>query len=251
MLKRAGKRHYTAASDNIVAYQWKADIYSPEEIIEAMMMNAGVSISLWPRLKGLSAEEALDIIAADMGIDRMDEYSFDSDDFPKVVFADHFQEGEYPGLEIDASRTAHRRTASVVDESYIRRFIGAYVEAELWTALLYGYGEGGVWYGEGEDPINADSVDAEVSAKSMQDIERVCREFVMANESDLTALQEQFPQAGPEQCGHDFSLTRNGHGAGFWDRGYGPLGDKLTQACRPYGETNWDLIDGELVTDSQ
>lgn len=29
-------------------------------------------------------------------------------------------------------------------------------------------------------------------------------------------------------AGHDLWLTRNGHGAGFWDRGAGALGDQLT-----------------------
>lgn len=40
-----------------------------------------------------------------------------------------------------------------------------------------------------------------------------------------------------EQFGHDFWLTRNGHGAGFWDRGLGELGDKLTAMSKPYGES--------------
>lgn len=34
--------------------------------------------------------------------------------------------------------------------------------------------------------------------------------------------------------GHDFALTRNGHGAGFWDRSElkdGGLGDKLSALC--------------------
>ena len=38
-----------------------------------------------------------------------------------------------------------------------------------------------------------------------------------------------------ELAGHDFALTRNGHGAGFWDRGLGKIGDMLTDACKPYG----------------
>ena len=33
----------------------------------------------------------------------------------------------------------------------------------------------------------------------------------------------------------DFVLTRNHHGAGFWDRGLGADGDKLTKMSRPYG----------------
>lgn len=46
-----------------------------------------------------------------------------------------------------------------------------------------------------------------------------------------------------EQIGHDFWLTRNGHGAGFWDHGLGEVGDTLTAACKPYG--NVDLYVGD------
>lgn len=38
-----------------------------------------------------------------------------------------------------------------------------------------------------------------------------------------------------EQLGHDFLLTRNGHGVGFWDRGLGDLGQQLTAAAQSYG----------------
>lgn len=41
------------------------------------------------------------------------------------------------------------------------------------------------------------------------------------------------------QLAHDFILTRNGHGTGFWDRGYdGLIGNRLTAACQPYGDTS-------------
>lgn len=40
-----------------------------------------------------------------------------------------------------------------------------------------------------------------------------------------------------ESVGHDFWLTRNGHGAGFWDRGYKDnLGDKLTAISKTFKE---------------
>jgi len=45
---------------------------------------------------------------------------------------------------------------------------------------------------------------------------------------DLDALDE-------EQIGHDLWLTRNHHGAGFWDRGLGDLGDKLTEIAHSLG----------------
>jgi hypothetical protein len=40
----------------------------------------------------------------------------------------------------------------------------------------------------------------------------------------------------PGDCGSDFCLTRNNHGAGFWDRGLGNVGDKLTKISNGFGE---------------
>ncbi len=39
-----------------------------------------------------------------------------------------------------------------------------------------------------------------------------------------------------EQAGHDFWLSRNGHGAGFFDRGWGALGDALQDIAQGFGE---------------
>jgi hypothetical protein len=50
-----------------------------------------------------------------------------------------------------------------------------------------------------------------------------------------------------EQLGHDFWLTRNRHGAGFWDRSQGGPGDKLTALAHSYGESNLYVGDDGLV----
>jgi hypothetical protein len=39
----------------------------------------------------------------------------------------------------------------------------------------------------------------------------------------------------PEQAGHDLWLTMRHHGVGFWDRGYGPAGDLLTELADRLG----------------
>ncbi len=44
-----------------------------------------------------------------------------------------------------------------------------------------------------------------------------------------------------EQIGHDFWLTRNGHGAGFWDRGLGPVGDQISAIAKRFGECSLDI----------
>lgn len=60
-----------------------------------------------------------------------------------------------------------------------------------------------------------------------------------AEESDwlVATGQDDFSQHG-----HDFALTRNHHGAGFWDRGYSrDVGDHLTAASDAYGEATVEL----------
>ncbi len=50
------------------------------------------------------------------------------------------------------------------------------------------------------------------------------------------------------RIGHDFWLTRNGHGAGFWDGDYGSYGDLLTEVCQNnFGECNLFAVDGVYV----
>ena len=52
----------------------------------------------------------------------------------------------------------------------------------------------------------------------------------------------------PEMIGHDIWLTRNRHGAGFWDRDLGELGQRLTDAAHLLGECDVYTDDnGQLV----
>lgn len=71
----------------------------------------------------------------------------------------------------------------------------------------------------------------EWSAESLERARVDCEAFVAENAGDLEG--EDMAQAG-----HDFYLTRNRHGAGFWDRGLGDVGRRLTEAAHSYGETH-------------
>jgi hypothetical protein len=69
------------------------------------------------------------------------------------------------------------------------------------------------------------------------DLSDECKDSMMddvVNFLDLIADLET-DEIDDGQIGHDFWLTRNGHGAGFWDRGLGDLGDKLTDAAHSFG----------------
>ena len=49
------------------------------------------------------------------------------------------------------------------------------------------------------------------------------------------------------QLGHDLWLTRNGHGAEFWDRDLGDIGDALTEAANRQGRCDLYVGDDGLI----
>ena len=53
--------------------------------------------------------------------------------------------------------------------------------------------------------------------------------------------------AGNERNGTDFWLTRNHHGAGFWDRGYGEIGDQLTDLAKTFSGVDTYVGDDGLA----
>lgn len=67
----------------IAGYIYCADIYCPACIVEEMIRRREAS----PGARDMDVEEVLDQIASANAIDRYDESSYDSGEFPKVVFA--------------------------------------------------------------------------------------------------------------------------------------------------------------------
>lgn len=61
-----------------------------------------------------------------------------------------------------------------------------------------------------------------------------CQTFQAEHAADLEATGEH-----AEMHGHDLWLTRNGHGAGFWARGYADdVAKRLTEAAQDLGEVS-------------
>lgn len=75
---------------------------------------------------------------------------------------------------------------------------------------------------------------ADISMRAIAQMTEDCATFQFRHGAKL-ARAYAAPGYTPERAGHDFWLTRNGHGAGFWDRGLGGLGDELTSAAKMYG----------------
>lgn len=119
--------------------------------------------------------------------------------------------------------------------SQLNKFTLGYVLAALWTSdPSPGQGD----YMETGLPL-VDSIPLYWMEQAIAD----CAKFQAENETLLE-------QAGDDsQNGHDFWLTRNYHGAGFWDRGYqDEIGDALTEAAHKFGEA---YLDWEELTQDE
>jgi len=82
-----------------------------------------------------------------------------------------------------------------------------------------------------------DTVEGLIDAKAYAELESDCEDFYEAHEELIGDRAER--------AGHDFYLTRNHHGAGFWDGDWPePASTKLTDASHVYGST--DMIDWQL-----
>lgn len=106
--------------------------------------------------------------------------------------------------------------------------LDAYIACALWSSYHYP--------DEESDPIPFDDVDAELSEEAIQTMSADLFPFMLDNAADLDGMSL-------EQIGHDLWLTRNNHGAGFWDRGLGERGTRLTDAAHAYGSSDLYLGD--------
>ena len=74
---------------DIVGYTFQAETYCPGCIIAQLSTGSGQTYDGWALTPGVSmpVEANLTEIAYAFGIDRDDEKTFDSDDFPKVILS--------------------------------------------------------------------------------------------------------------------------------------------------------------------
>lgn len=97
-------------------------------------------------------------------------------------------------------------------------FIAAYIEAALWSSTDESREDGG-------DSLDSNYRREDIEPASRARIWRECRNFLDAMRPYINGYIEQ--------SGHDFWLTRNGHGTGFWDRKelYGKEAAEILTAC--------------------
>jgi len=109
-----------------------------------------------------------------------------------------------------------------------KKAFDSYLETLLWASTDESTPEGG-------DPLDANYDVSDISEETKTKIKKDIEKFYQKAESagvDLTKYDD-------DSIGHDFFLTRCGHGAGFWDGDYDDNDGKLlTKICHHFGEVN-------------
>jgi len=104
-------------------------------------------------------------------------------------------------------------------------FTRAYIDCALWSSTDESTPQGG-------EPFDANYTGTDLPAETIERMAADCARFQEVHADDLSLARSA------DYNGHDFWLTRNGHGAGFWDRGLGEVGERLSLAARAFGESN-------------
>src|SRR6266700_7290935 len=117
--------------------------------------------------------------------------------------------------------------------------------------MLHGYITTALWSStdnsdeSGGEPLDANYGPSDIAASSLKSMRKDVVKFVRANKKALAEYAEHLQYKGEDgvyfSAGHDLWLTRNGHGAGFWDRDYGgrdDIGEKLTAGAKKLGQSD-------------
>lgn len=118
-----------------------------------------------------------------------------------------------------------------------------YITAAMWSSTDETDESGG-------NPLD-DNYDANDLAPNVYEQMRAdCRAFLKViaalgiTDADLfTECVGSWESSYEEHVGHDLWLTRNGHGCGFWDGGWGAIGERLSMAAQSIGSANLYLGD--------
>ncbi|MDP2676472.1 MAG: hypothetical protein Q8O83_02190 [bacterium] len=116
-------------------------------------------------------------------------------------------------------------------------FVTGYLECALWSSTEGS--EDGDMGASLEDNYGIEDIDP----KTLKEMIKECEDFQKYAKVELAQYYKEYDES---RAGHDFWLTRNGHGVGFWDRGLGELGDKLSEKSKPFGSYDLYAFEGKV-----
>lgn len=126
-----------------------------------------------------------------------------------------------------------------MDIDSLDTFTRAYIECALWSSHTVPPGT------DCEESLDENHTIEDIAPETLAAMIADCKAFQERNDTLIhRAFYKSQTRYTAENAGHDFWLTRCGHGAGFWDRGLDQIGDDLTAVCEAYWP-NVDLYVGD------
>ena len=108
------------------------------------------------------------------------------------------------------------------------QFTRAYIEAALWSST-----------DDADRPMDDNYSVADLAPETLERMVADCARFQTEHADYITDDNPVYQTKwdATDMAGHDFWLTRNGHGCGFWDGDWTePAASIMTEASRKYGE---------------
>lgn len=118
----------------------------------------------------------------------------------------------------------------------LEAMLAAYVTCALWSSNDESDDNGG-------EPMDRNYSETDIDAKTMDHMRQDCSSFLETNRDDIGIRCAD--------AGHDLWLTRNHHGAGFWDGDWAKdVGKRLTAAAHQMGERDLYVGDDGVIYQS-
>jgi hypothetical protein len=139
---------------------------------------------------------------------------------------------------LTAADEAHADACAEAAAGALSAMIEGYLDCALWASVPLSEDESA-----DQSLTDLGYERANCCADTLTDARAACEGFVEAHGD---ALRAAFEVSGytPSHAGHDLFLSRNGHGAGFFDHGEHPCWDVLQAAARGLGATE-DVSENE------
>lgn len=116
-------------------------------------------------------------------------------------------------------------------------FFKSYIETALWASSDINNDEN-----DDSSLENQNYLIDDFNSESLSKLKKDCESFFQSNFEMIKDVLER--------AGHDFFLTQNRHGAGFWDGDWSKeIGDKLTKESHDYGEVDFWVSEGKIYCD--
>lgn len=153
----------------------------------------------------------------------------------------HYTRSKGDGTEVKARFPLATWAPAGPSEEDIADMTEGYITAALWSSNDESTEDGG-------EPFDANYTANDLAPEAKARMAADCKAFVLANAATFASAMAARPVCGWSQAGHDFWLTRNGHGCGFWDGDWPKAeGETLSEAARKAGSVDLYLGDDKKI----